>query len=197
MTRSSSGTASATPKPTTPAAARAAGPVRRTRKQERRRQLKLVVALAVIVAALIGIGIGIVYWQEHRNRITDPSTLALSITDASGAKVTATPYSACALGEECAENQMTPVALPTDGEITITVPQQVASGSWQLLTIYDDEANNDETLYKANEKSSVTVAGSKNGSALKVAEVHAVVVADDGSNNENAYAVVWALQPSN
>lgn len=95
---------------------------------------------------------------------------------------------------------MTKISLPKDGKATIDVPSTVSDTQWSLLTIYEDNAKNDESVYKAKDKKSVTIDGSKDGSRLKVAEVHAVLLGDkshgsDSSDDEDAYTMVWAISP--
>ncbi|MDN8625244.1 MULTISPECIES: DUF2771 family protein [Corynebacterium] len=177
---------------------------RRKTKAERRRERRTMIivgsVMAVIVLVAIVGGIAFTYWEQRRNSV-DPTTVTLSVTDSKGKNVTADPYQACALGStDCTEKSMTKISLPKDGKATIDVPSTVSDTQWSLLTIYEDNAKNDESVYKAKDKKSVTIDGSKGGSRLKVAEVHAVLLGDkshdsDSSDDEDAYTMVWAISP--
>lgn len=163
--------------------------------RDRRRIILLTSILAVVVVLIIGAGIGFAYWQQSRSTV-DPATLKVTVTDASGATVELTPYQSCSLGEDCPEGgEPARVSLPAEGNMKIQVPDAVTKGSWQLLTIYEDAAKNDEQLFKAGEKDTVEVAGAKDGSRLTVAEIHAVIISGSG-DSEDVSTVVWAIAPT-
>lgn len=178
---------------------------RRRTKAERQRERRTMVivgsVMAVIVVVTIVAGIAFTYWEQRRSSV-DPTTVSLSVTGADGHKVAARPFQACALGStECKEQETTRIAIPADGKATIDVPSMVSDTRWSLLTIYEDNSKNDEVVYQSKGKKSVTIQGSKDGSRLKVAEVHAVLVGgsshgDHSSGDDDAYTMVWAISPT-
>ena len=182
----------------TPASSERAGrPRRRSKKEERAFQIKAAIAVIVVVSAII---IAAVIFTERNAEIplANPEHLeitALSSGDKPADAVKLRPYQACALGKECDEGTPTGVKLPPDGSVTITVPPQIKQADWRIIKIYEDEKFDTESNFDPGTTDRAEIAGSYQGSPLKVAEVHAVMIGKDEAGDEQAYTVVWAIQP--
>lgn len=170
-----------------------------TRKQARRNSLiqlsVLVVAVAVVVAA-------VVLFQNWANSRPGKLPTEISVTASNGKdSLEVFPYLSCEPGTDCPEGKVPHLTVGPDQTLTLEIPSDIASHQWQLLTIYDDPAANDEQLHGAGETTKVEIPGSVDPieastgkrPTLQVVEVSAVMIGRDANGEEAPFTTVWSL----
>ena len=84
----------------------------------------------------------------------------------------------------------------------LDIPDALSRYQWQVLSIYDDPAANDETRHGAGETEAVEIPGSvdpieasdsQDRPKLIVVEVSAVLIGADDNGDEAPYSSVWSL----
>lgn len=171
-----------------------------TRKEARRKSLLQI--LTMLVAVFIIVVSVIVFQNWHSNRgDTPPAELTVTVT-INDVKHTIYPYLSCEPGADCPEGEVPNFTVGADDSLTIEVPSEVSKNQWQLLTIYDNPAANDQKLYGAGEATSAVVAGSvdpidpatdQTRPRLQVVEVSAVLIDKDANGEETPVTTVWSL----
>lgn len=147
----------------------------------------------IVVAALALVAAVYAVLEFQRTRpVTPVSELTVTVTSG-GAAEEVPPYTVCELDEECAGGDP-PVMALGNGAVVIEVPQEIASSSWRLLTIYDDPAANNELVYTSGEASSHEIeAVTASGARLVVAEVSALGIDVDNAGEEVPVIATWSV----
>ena len=169
-------------------------------KNARRKNLMQFLTLLLAVAVVLAVFVLAQQWWNNRPG-PDPRTVELSVTTPDGEKKI-TPFLACDLGKQCPENEVPEAALGAEEQMTISLPEEVAAHEWALLKIYDQEAANDESLFKAHERNSIDISGSSDPLSaqdsarprLQVVEIKTVMIGTDDAGEESPYSVVWSLK---
>lgn len=148
---------------------------------------------AIILAALLLVAAvyGVMEWQKNR-----PSTPVRDVqieVASAGVTLDVEPYTVCELDEECAGGQPPTMTLDP-ATVTVTVPREIADGSWRLLTIYDDPAANNEIVFTSGEAATQDVeAVTDSGAKLVVAEVSALAIDKGDDGEEIPVIATWSI----
>lgn len=150
--------------------------------------------MAAVVAVALLLVIGIYFFMEYqRTRPVAPiGDVAVSVTSASQTRDIA-PYTVCELDQEC--DGGTPPSMPLDAQqVHVAVPDDVAQSSWRVLAIYDDPAENNETVYTSGEATEHDIeAVTASGARLVVAEVSALAIDHDANGEEIPVIATWSV----
>lgn len=168
-----------------------------TRKEAKRKNLLQVLALIVVAAVVIAVVVIVQSWLSAR---PDPqpheSTIEASVGDDSREVL---PYLIAEPGTEGEAGDIATFEVGPDDTVEITVPSHVYDHDWSVVSIYDDPAVNDQTLYGPNERDQVSIPGSvdpvEEGDErprLMVVEVQSVLIGTEGEE-ETPYSVVWSI----
>ena len=172
-----------------------------TVKQARRNAL--IQLLMLIVAVIVIVGAVVVYqnWANNRPGAL-PEDVSISASNAAtGESVEVFPYLSCEPGTDCPEGEVPHLTVGPDDTLVLELPRDVVNKQWQLLTIYDDPAANDEQLHGPNETDRVEIPGSVDPieastgkrPLLQVVEVSAVMIGRDANGEEAPFTTVWSL----
>ena len=147
----------------------------------------IVVAALVLVVAVYGV----MEWQRNRPG-TPVRDLRVEVASA-GDVLEIAPYTVCELDQEC--DGGTPPSMGLDpATVTVTVPPEIADGSWRLLMIYDDPAANAEIVFTSGEATSQEIAAvTDSGAKLVVAEVSALEIDKDDAGEEIPVIATWSI----
>lgn len=152
---------------------------------------QLLAVLAVGAVALIAGFYAFSQWQ--RSGPAEPVD-QMRVSFATGAQeVSVEPYTVCELDAQCDGGEPPTAALDPAGEVTVTVPKELASGSWRLLSIYDDPAANDERVVASGEATQASAPATKDGARLVVAEVSTLAVDTDPAGQEVPVVATWSV----
>lgn len=174
-----------------------------TRKEARRRSLLQVLALIIGVVIIV---VAAVLFQNWWNNRPGPAPKDVTVT----AKVSDTsteihPYIVCELGEQCPEGEVPNIEVGPDDTLHLDLPKAISSHQWQVLTIYDDPAANDQKTHGSGEANSADIPGSVDPIAastsgkdnerprLKVVEVSAILIGTDDNGEETPFTTVWSM----
>lgn len=170
-----------------------------TRKEARRRSL---IQVLVMLVAVVIIVVGVVVFQNWSNSRsgTQPQDIVITAT-VGDTSMEILPYQVCEAGAECPEGEVPNLTVGPDDTLTLDIPSDLASNQWQLLTIYDDPAANDQQLHGAGETSKVSIPGSVDPIEastnvrphLQVVEISAVLIGKDTNGEETPVATTWSL----
>lgn len=168
-----------------------------TRKEAKKKSLLQL--LAVIIAVVV-IVVAVVLFQNWRSNKPGAQPQDIKVTASVGDEsMEVAPYMVCEPGADCPEGEVPNLVVGENDTLKIEVPDDIASNQWQLLTIYDDPAANDEQLHGAGETTVVEVPGSVEGASegkkahLAVVEISAVLLGTDEGGEETPYTAVWSL----
>lgn len=151
-------------------------------------QVAIIAAAAIVLVAAV---YGVMEWQRSRPG-TPVAEMTVEVSSA-GQTTAIAPYTICELDAQC--DGGTPPAMPRDPQtVTVRVPDDIASGSWRLLMIYDDPAANDELVFTSGQASSHDIdAVTETGAALVVAEVSALQVDTNDDGEEVPVVATWSV----
>ncbi|MGV3072132.1 DUF2771 domain-containing protein [Corynebacterium phoceense] len=168
-----------------------------TRKEAKKKSLLQL--LAVIIAVVV-IVVAVVLFQNWRSTQPGAQPQDIKVTASVGDEsMEVAPYMVCEPGADCPEGEVPNLVVGENDTLKIEVPDDIASNQWQLLTIYDDPAANDEQLHGAGETTVVEVPGSVEGASegkkahLAVVEISAVLLGTNEGGEETPYTAVWSL----
>ena len=108
----------------------------------------------------------------------------------------------CEPGTECPEGEVPNLYVGENDTLKLDIPDDISRYQWQVLSIYDDPAANDETRHGAGETEAVEIPGSvdpieasdsQDRPKLIVVEVSAVLIGADDNGDEAPYSSVWSL----
>lgn len=162
-------------------------------------QWKTFAVIAIAVILLVGAVYAVLEFQRNQ-----PSAPVRDLTvqfEAGGAVEDVAPYTVCELDAECAGGDAPTMRLGDAGEteqvaeqITVRVPDEVASLSWRLLLIYDDPSKNEERIFQSGEaREDNAPAVTESGARLVVAEVSALTVDTDDAGEETPVIATWSM----
>lgn len=170
-----------------------------TRKQARRKSLIQILALIIAVVILV---VAAVLFQNWWNNRPDPNPEDISITASVGDKsIDIGPYLVCEPGVECPEGEVPNLTVGPDDTLVLKIPEAIHKHRWQVLSIYDDPAANDEQIHDSYDTDTVEIPGSvppieaSTGKTptLQVVEVSAVLISTDANGEETPVRAVWSL----
>ena len=152
-----------------------------------------VLAIALVgVLALVGAVYAYLHYQDSK-----PGTPVrdLDVAATAGGQTEQIPvYTVCELDVECPGGDAPTMPLHGQREVTLTVPAEIAKGSWRLLTIYDDPAANSERILQSGESTQEVIqAVTDSGAKLVVAEVSALAVEKSDDGEEVPVIATWSL----
>lgn len=147
--------------------------------------------LAVGVAVIVGGTYFFLEWQK--NRPATPLREQQVEVKNGAAEQSLTPYTVCELDAQCDGGEPPTLALDDSSPVTVTVPREVSSSSWKLLTIYDDPAANDEQIFQSGEASEASVDPVKDGAQLVVAEVSQLAIDEGDGGEETPVVATWSI----
>lgn len=151
--------------------------------------------IAVIAVGVIVLVAGIYAFLEWQR--SAPSTPVRDIrvqVAADGTTQELAPYTVCPLDEQCDGGDPPTLDAGEAKEMTITVPEEISSSGWRLLTIYDDPAANDERVFQSHEANEHTVDVEKDsGARLVVAEVSALEIDEGEDGEEIPVLATWSV----
>lgn len=155
-------------------------------------QLKIIALILVGVVVLIG---AVYAFMEYQRSRPSAPVRDLTVEVAAGGSSQQIPtYTVCELDVECPGGDAPAMALHGQSEVTFTVPDDIAKGSWRLLTIYDDPAANGERIIQSGESNQETVqAVTESGAKLVVAEVSALAVDKKDDGEEIPVIATWSV----
>ncbi|MDK6493877.1 DUF2771 family protein [Corynebacterium coyleae] len=155
------------------------------------KQWKTIVVALVGVLALVGVVYAVMEYQ--RTRPTTPvDELTVSVA-ANGEREDIGVYTVCELDEECAGGDA-PTMQRGEGDVVVTVPDEIASNSWRLLLIYDDPNANSERVFTSGEATEETVpATTESGAKLVVAEVTTLDIKKGDDGEETPVIATWSV----
>lgn len=151
--------------------------------------------IAVIVVGVIVLVGGIYAFLEWQR--SAPSTpvhdIRVQVTAGDTTQELA-PYTVCPLDEQCDGGDPPTFAVGDEQALTLTVPEEISSSGWRLLTIYDDPAANDEHVFQSHETREQTVdAVTDSGARLVVAEVSALEIDKGEDGEEFPVLATWSV----
>lgn len=169
-----------------------------TRKQARQKSLLQILALLIAVVIIIVAAILVQNWWTSRPG-PEPHDVAITATNGEQA-IDVAPYMVCELGTECQEGDVPTLLVGPDDNLVLDIPEDIHDHDWQLLTIYDDPAANDQVFHGSYDAEQVEIPGSTDpiGDSeerpnLMVVEISSVMIGHDEDNEETPYATVWSL----
>lgn len=148
----------------------------------------------ILVGVVVVVGAVYAFMEYQRNRPSAP-VRDLTVEVAAGGETLAVPtYTVCELDVECPGGDAPTMPLHGQREVTLTVPAEIAKGSWRLLTIYDDPAANSEHILQSGESTQEVIqAVTDSGAKLVVAEVSALAVEKSDDGEEVPVIATWSL----
>ncbi|WKD58917.1 DUF2771 domain-containing protein [Corynebacterium caspium] len=166
--------------------------------------LAMVIAVVVIIAAVY---VGQAWWSGRAQK--EPSEVKITATVGNN-QVEISPYLIYQPGEDFTEGTPTLVPLGATEDLKLEIPREIANHEWQLLTIYDDPAANQQQYFSANDATEIIIHGStevgaevgassgddaaKNTSArLVVIEVSSIMIGTDANGQEAPFATIWSI----
>lgn len=171
-----------------------------TRKQARKQTLIQVLALLIAVVVIV---VAVVLFQSWANSRPGAHPNDIRITATVGDEsMEVAPYLVCVPGTECPEGEVPNMYVGKDDTLKLDIPDDISRYQWQVLSIYDNPAANDETRHGAGEAETVEIPGSVDPieasesderPKLIVVEVSAVLVGADENGEEQPYSSVWSL----
>ncbi len=170
-----------------------------TRKEAKRRTL---IQLTVVIVAVVIIVTGVVLFQNWSNNRPGKPPEEVAITATVGDETLELyPYMSCEPGTECEEGEVPNLHVGADETLVLDIPQEITNHQWQVLTIYDDPAANDEQVHGANETARLEIPGSvapieaSTGQCphLQVVEVSSVMIGVDPEGEQAPFTTVWSL----
>ena len=149
--------------------------------------LVLVVGVAVIVTGLY------FFWEWQKNRPGTPvRDITIEVTNGATHQEIA-PYTVCELDAQCDGGQPPTFTLDQPGQVTFSVPKDISSSSWKVLSIYDDPAANGEQVFQSGESEKASVDAVKDGAHLVVAEVSTLAVDEGKDGSETPVVATWSV----
>ncbi len=169
-----------------------------TRKEAKHKSFIQIIGLIVVIMLVVA---AIVLGQMWLSSRPDPEPQDVTVTASAGDRsIEVSPYMVCAPGEECQESEPPVLEVGADETLTISVPEPIYDHDWQLLSIYDDPAANDQQLHGPNDVDSVEIPGSvepvgetDERPRLVVVEVSSVMIGHDEDGVETPYTTVWSV----
>lgn len=156
--------------------------------------------LALVVAVVVVLGVVFVatsWWNSRPGRQPQDVSVTAHVGDQS---TDVFPYMLFEPGVEPNEGEPTVVELGPDEKMTLDIPREIHNHDWQLLTIYDDPAANEQQLFAGYDSDSVTVAGSLDPLTeggprprLVVVEISSVLIGTDANGEETPYTTYWSI----
>ncbi|MCZ9308738.1 DUF2771 domain-containing protein [Corynebacterium uberis] len=170
-----------------------------SRRARGRRSLLQILALIIAVVIVVVAGYLFQTWWNSRPG-AEPADVRVTATVGDHSQDIA-PYKVCEPGTSCPDGDVPTVRVGADEHLTLTIPREIHDHNWQLLTIYDDPAANDEQRFGPHEQTEVTVAGSAEPVAqgsthrprLTVVEVSAPMIGHNDNGEETPYVAVWSI----
>ncbi|WPF66734.1 MULTISPECIES: DUF2771 domain-containing protein [unclassified Corynebacterium] len=169
-----------------------------TRKKGKHRSLVQILALLITVVIVI---VALYLFQTWWNDRPDPEPQDIQLTATVGEeKKDLSPYMVCEVGATCEGGEVPTMAVGENDELVLDLPEPVYDHHWSLLTIYDDPAYNDETIYEGHQQKSVTVPGSVDPAEegaprprLMVVEVNSALIGTDDQGEPTPFSTVWSV----
>lgn len=174
-----------------------------TRKEAKRKSLLQILALIIAVVVIV---VGVVLFQNWWNDRPGPEPNDVSITaTVNDETLEVFPYLSCEPGRDCPEGDVPNLKVGPDDTVTLEIPEAIHNHQWQVLTIYDDVAANDEVLHGAYDTTTVEIPGSvdpipnsTSGESdtrpqLKVVEVSSIMIGTDDNGEEAPFTTVWSF----
>ncbi|WP_342319262.1 DUF2771 family protein [Corynebacterium mayonis] len=147
----------------------------------------LIVAVVVLAASMY------FFWEWQKNRpLTPVRELSVAVENGAATQLIG-PYTVCELDEQCVGGQPPSMTLDESAVVKFTVPREIASSSWKLLSIYDDPEANGEQLFQSGEASEAVVDARVNGARLVVAEVSFLAVDTKNDGEEVPVVATWSV----
>ena len=162
-----------------------------TRKQARKQTLIQVLALLIAVVVIVVAAVLFQTWANNRPG-AHPEDIRITAT-VGEESIEVAPYLACVPGTECPEGEVPNLEVGEDETLKLDIPDDISRYQWQVLSIYDNPAANDEALHGPGETETVEVPGSvdpidasdsEERPQLMVVEVSAVLVGEDETGEE-------------
>ena len=152
-----------------------------------------VLAIALVgVLALVGAVYAFMRYQDSKPG-TPVRELEVAVT-AGGHTEQIPAYTVCELDVECPGGEPPSVRLPDQGDVTFTVPDDIARNSWRLLLIYDDPAANAERVFTSGESGEETApAMTESGAKLVVAEITTLDIETGDDGEETPVIATWSV----
>ncbi|WJY67573.1 DUF2771 family protein [Corynebacterium auris] len=147
--------------------------------------------LVVGVALVVGGFALFLEWQRSRP-ITPPGELRVEVANGDSVLLVE-PYTICELDEQCDGGEPPRFELDESSPVTFTLPEEIASSSWKLLTIYDDPGANEEQLFQSGQAENATADPVKDGARLVVAEVSFLTVDAAAGGEETPVLATWSV----
>ncbi|SDS33995.1 DUF2771 family protein [Corynebacterium timonense] len=147
--------------------------------------------IAVGVAVLVGGFALFLEWQRTRP-VTPPGELRVEVSNG-GSTLLVEPYTVCGLDEQCDGGEPPTFELNESSPVTFSLPDDIASSSWALLSIYDDPTANEEQLFQSGEADTATTKAVKDGARLVVAEVSFLSVDTTADGEERPVVATWSV----
>lgn len=172
---------------------------KKAKKKSLLRVLVLIIAVVIVIVASLLV-------QSWWNSRPGPDPREISLTARVGDREIEVPtYLACEVGAECPEGEIPRIEVGAGENLVIEVPESVHQGQWNVLSIYDDPAANDQVLHGSYEAESAEIPGSVDPVAedgterpqLVVVEIAAVLIGEDDNGEETPYSVVWSVNTTN
>ncbi|WKD58078.1 hypothetical protein CAPI_07710 [Corynebacterium capitovis DSM 44611] len=150
---------------------------------------------------LIVLGLGVLvlvaglyaFWDWQKNKPGRPASEVTVAVTSGDATLDVGAYTVCELDAECEGGQPPSLALDTGSDVTVRVPEEIGESSWQLLTIYDDPAANDQQLFQAGDALEATAPATKGEAHLVVAEVSFLTVGTDTQGHETPVVATYSV----
>jgi len=171
-----------------------------TRKQARKQTLIQVLALLIAVVVIV---VAVVLFQSWANNRPGAHPEDIRVTASVGEEsIEVAPYLVCMPGTECPEGEVPNLYVGEDETLKLELPDDISRYQWQVLSIYDNPAANDETLHGPGETNMVEIPGSvdpieasdrEDRPHLMVVEVSAVLVGTDDDGEEAPFSSVWSI----
>ncbi|WP_313679560.1 DUF2771 domain-containing protein [Corynebacterium stationis] len=171
-----------------------------TRKQARKQTLVQVLTLLIAVVVIV---VAVVLFQSWSNNRPGAHPKDIRVTATVGDEsIEVAPYLVCEPGTECPEGEVPNLYVGENDTLKLDIPDDISRYQWQVLSIYDDPAANDETRHGAGETEAVEIPGSvdpieasdsQDRPKLIVVEVSAVLIGADDNGDEAPYSSVWSL----
>lgn len=168
------------------------------RSSSTKKNLKQIAALVVaVVVVLAVVFVATSWWISRPGRPPQEVAITAQVGDNS---TEVFPYMLFEPGVEPDEGTPTVVNLSPDEKMTLEIPREIHNHDWQLLTIYDDPAANEQQLFAGYDTDTVTVAGSldplEEGGPrprLVVVEISSVLIGTDENGEESPYTTYWSI----
>lgn len=165
-----------------------------TKKTRDQRSVAMLAVIAVVIVAIVA---ALYFYMDWRNNRPGTPPQDIEVTATVGENTaTATPFSVCEFGQECPEGTVSTIDVDGAETVRISVPKDVASLQWSLLSIYDDPAANSERTFTPGEANEVDVPVKSEGdenAALVVMEVSCLMLGQDANGEETPVMVTWSF----